>query len=166
MARKWLEVLSPKQINDEFNVYHGVWMPQMDRCWDSDDGFQVTSRLLMTEWGRVEHAVITRIDAASFLSSDGSADVSWAIKQEIKNELFGKDRVAIEVFPEESKLVDVCDCYHLWILPKGFKIPFGIHPTKDVQAKYINRGVNNSPQILENTKKHYDEKERLMSNAH
>lgn len=155
MARKWLEVLSPKFINEQMNVYHGQWMSQMDRCWDSDDGFQVTSRLLMTELGRVEHAVITRIDEESFLSYDGKADIPWATKQEIKNEIFGKDRVAIEVFPEESKLVDVCDCYHLWILPKGFKMPFGIHPTKDVQGKYINRGCNNSPQVLANTKQHY-----------
>ena len=34
-------------------------MPQMDRCWMSDDGLQVTSRLLMTKRGKVEHAAIT-----------------------------------------------------------------------------------------------------------
>ena len=34
-------------------------MPQIDRCWISNDGLQVTSRLLMTKWGKVEHAAIT-----------------------------------------------------------------------------------------------------------
>ena len=34
-------------------------MPQMDRYWISNDGLQVTSRLLMTKWGKVKHAAIT-----------------------------------------------------------------------------------------------------------
>ena len=34
------------------------------------------------------------------------------------------------------------DCYHLWIMPKYFKMPFGIHPTKDKQCNVVNRGVN------------------------
>ena len=29
-------------------------MPQMDRCWFSDDGYQVTSRILITDWGKVK----------------------------------------------------------------------------------------------------------------
>ena len=55
--------------------------------------------------------------------------------------MFGVDRIAIEVFPEEKRLVDVMDCYHLWILPKYFEMPFGIHP-KDKKCKVVNRGVN------------------------
>lgn len=151
--RKWKQTISPKQANDITGCYdHGTWMKEMDRCWMSDDGYQVTSRLLFTEWGKVEHAAITyhpsgfkedkTIDELLLnLTNDGSRDIPWSVKQEIKNEIWGKDRIAIEVFPQDKNLVDVSDCYHLWILPKNFKMPFGIHPTRDVQCKPVNRGV-------------------------
>lgn len=165
--RKWKQTISPKQLNQVMNVYHGQWMPDMDRCWTSDDGYQVTSRILFTEWGKVEHAAIIykpvgfgkddNIDEAiDNISTDGSNDIPWKIKQQIKNEIFGKDRIAIEVFPKESNLVDVSDVYHLWILPKGFKLPFGIHPTKDPQCKVLNRGVpNDISALVQNTKDVY-----------
>lgn len=146
MARIWKQTVSPKQLNDIAHCYNGKWMPQMDRCWMSDDGYEVMSRLLITSIGKVEHVTIT--DHRHNLSSDGSGDIPWAVKQSIKNELFGEDRVAIEVFPEESKLVDVMDVYHLWVLPKFFKMPFGIHPTKDVDCKVVNRGVPSDPSAL------------------
>jgi len=172
--RKWKETLSPKQVNDISGCYnHGNWLKEMDRCWWSDDGYQVTSRLLFTEWGKVEHAAITykpegfkvnsSIDEViNSLSNDGSRDIPWNVKQEIKNELWGKDRIAIEVFPQEKNLIDVQDIYHLWIMPKGFKMPFGIHPTKDVQCKVVNRGVPNIEKafyLAQNASKFYEDKE-------
>lgn len=154
--RKWVETLSPKQANDLMGCYnHGIWMKDMDRCWMSDDGIQVTSRIIHTEWGKVEHVAITTSTVKNGnLTCNGENDIPWRIKQEIKNELFGKDRIAIEVFPKESNLIDANDTYHLWIMPKGFKIPFGIHPTKDVQCKVLNRGVPaNAMYLAENTRK-------------
>ena len=50
--------------------------------------------------------------------SDGSGDIPWAVKMEIKNDLFGEKRVAVEAFPTQDRLVDVCDCYHLWVFEK------------------------------------------------
>ncbi|MGR9527665.1 DUF7694 domain-containing protein (plasmid) [Priestia megaterium] len=47
-------------------------------------------------------------------------------KQRIKNEIFGEEYTAIEVFPKESELVDEANMYHLWVLPKGMNLPFGI----------------------------------------
>ena len=80
------------------------------------------------------------MDVETELSFSGERDIPWSIKQAIKNELFGEDRLAIEVFPTEKALVDIMDCYHLWVFPKGFKLPFGIHPTKDTQCRPIARG--------------------------
>ena len=71
--------------------------------------------------------------------SDGSGDIPWAVKMEIKNDLFGEKRVAVEVFPTQDRLVDVCDCYHLWVFEKGFQLPFGIHP-RDKKTVTVNRG--------------------------
>lgn len=149
MARVWKECIAPKYMHDNFGVYHGIWMPQMDRCWFSDDGYQVTSRILITEWGKVEHAAITRNgDEENYLSFNGERDIPWAVKQEIKNEIFGEKRLAIEVYPKESNKVDILDVYHLWVFPKGFSLPFGIHPTKDKQCNVANRGCPKDPTAL------------------
>ena len=107
-------------LHETYGVYQGVWMPQMDRCWISDDGIQVTSRLLETKWGKVEHAAITAINSLTF---NGESDLPWAVKMEIKNELFGENRAAIEVYPKANKLVDVMDVYHLIIMrPRIFML--------------------------------------------
>ncbi len=154
MMREWRETIAPQYLHDQFGAYHGQWMPQMDRCWMSNDGIQVTSRLLITPWGKVEHAAISIITHDDlWLSSNGERDIPWRVKQEIKNEVFGENRLAIEVFPKQKNLVDAMDIYHLWVFPKDFELPFGIHPTRDKQAKAVRRGVPQDPtQLAENFK--------------
>lgn len=44
----------------------------------------------------------------------------WREMQNIKNELFGPEIVAIEFYPAESKLLDDHNIYWLWILPEKF----------------------------------------------
>lgn len=135
----WIKAPTPKQVNAIMNVYHGQWMPDMDRCWiREEDHTMVCSRLLRTKWGKVEHVTISRRKDGNGLTSDGSNDFSWAEKQQIKNELFGEDRTAVEVYPKVKRLVDVMDVYHLWVFDKNFDLPFGIHP-KEYQPS-INRG--------------------------
>ena len=121
-------------IQEQFGLYRGIWMPQMDRCWESDDGYSVMSRQIKTDWGTVEHITIQ--------NHVTNGDVPWAIKQEIKNELFGGDRTAIEVYPSIKNLIDVCNVYHLWLLPKRFCLPFGIHPNRDPQCAPVWRGYD------------------------
>ena len=149
--RIWKETIPPKLLHDKFGIYHGAWVQQMDRCWNSDDGYQVCTRLIQTEWGKIEHATIKYSDKLT-LSMNGENDIPWKIKQEIKNELFGENRVAIEVFPTEKNKIDVMDIYHLWVFPKNFKMPFGIHPKEDKQCKYIPRGVGNIQQLVDNSR--------------
>ena len=70
--------------------------------------------------------------------------------------IFGSRAVAIEVYPARKNLVDVADIYHLWVLPKDYQLPFGIHPTRDPQGTPVQRGYdfnmddvmawNNSPE--------------------
>lgn len=91
---KWIETITPKQAAEELGVpYHG-WMREMDRAWISEDQkYSVMSRLLRTEWGKVEHVTITAAEGVG--RSDGSGDIPWAVKMEIKNDLFGEKRVAV-----------------------------------------------------------------------
>lgn len=131
----WIKCVTPAQLQALIPVYQGLWMKEMDRCWiREEDGVCVSSRLLRTEWGKVEHVTISH----KWLSHDGSGEFSWAEKQQIKDELFGENRVAIEVFPKADKLVDVADVYHLWVFDKKFSMPFGIHPSEYEPA--IKRG--------------------------
>ena len=132
--RTWHKGIPPKFVNKTLGIYTGTWMPHMDKCWESDDGYGVLSRKIRTEWGVVEHVTVQRMGRFG--------DIPWAVKQEIKEELFGTRVTAIEVFPAQKNLVDVCDVYHLWILPEDFKLPFGIHPTRDPQCKPVQRGMD------------------------
>lgn len=72
-----------------------------------------------SEWGTIDHLMIRR--------HDGGTDVPWADKQRIKDELIGVERVAVEVYPARADLVDDANMYHLWVLPAGFTLPFGLH---------------------------------------
>lgn len=49
---------------------------------------------------------------------------SWYEMQRIKNELFGPEATAVEIYPPAQESVDGSDMFHLWILPGD--IPFGL----------------------------------------
>jgi len=155
----WIKCVTPKQLNEVAHVYHGQWNPEMDRCWiRKEDGTCVSSRLLRTAWGKVEHVTISRRLIGGKLRTDGSGDFTWAEKYQIKNELFGENRAAIEVYPKTARLVDMADVYHLWVFDKKMDIPFGIHP-KEYQPA-INRGaLTLTKEELEELKAYYLEKE-------
>lgn len=70
-------------------------------------------------WGLIDHLLLRRHD-------EGLA-FPWADLQRIKDELCGPERVAVEVFPPQAQLVDDANCRHLWVLPIGFVLPFGLH---------------------------------------
>ena len=92
------------------------WFRQLDRVYRRNDGMYVCMmRDIQTAWGKVTHVTITA----------ARGKPQWAEKQRIKNELFGLEAVAVEVFPKESELVDHAEMYHLWVL-HDTEIPFGI----------------------------------------
>jgi hypothetical protein len=62
---------------------------------------------------------------------DRSASRDWRDFQRIKNELVGEEYEAIELYPKESRLVDMADQYHLWVLPKeNLTFGFGFQKRK------------------------------------
>ena len=82
----------------------------------------VFSVLVRTFWadgiGTMTHAAI---------STTNGADIAWRDKQRIKNELFGEDALAVEVYPRTVDLIDRAPMFHLWIYPIQVKLPFGLH---------------------------------------
>lgn len=120
----WKRELSPRDLS-----YGTGWCADMDRCFKQGGKYVVLSRVIMTKIGEVEHLAIRNKD---------NSDIPWAEKYRIKNELIGRNRTAIEVFPDTDRLVDAAGMYHLWILPDNFNLPFGIH-SKDEHGDPVHR---------------------------
>lgn len=110
---KWIE----KDVHSK--VHLGIEPPKGLKRFVANDRYSVQFYEWRTDWGLVIHLLIRQHDQKPVRS--------WAHMQQIKNELVGCDRVAVEVFPAEQDLVDEANCYHLWVLPEGFKLPFGLH---------------------------------------
>lgn len=151
----WVKGIPPRYMRDHFGLFSGGenrlgWHGEMDRCWmDNDENLCVCSRIIRTKFGNVEHVTISRGTG----TNDGTGEVSWAMKQQIKDELFGENRFAIEVFPKQKNLVDVCDVYHLWVFDKKVDMPFGI--SRSEYQKAINRGYNVSETDIEKLTEDY-----------
>ena len=60
----------------------------------------------------------------SFKNVDKTAHRDWRDTQRMKNELFGEDAEAIELYPKEERLHDTCNQFHLWVIKDGI-FPFG-----------------------------------------
>lgn len=71
---------------------------------------------MSTEWGMVTHLWVRR--------HDNKPRVSWRALQRIKNDLVGRDRCGIEIYPAEEDKVDEANMYHLWVMPVGWRPPF------------------------------------------
>ena len=167
----WIKGMAPKFMRESSSKLgmemgrDNSWHWEMDRCWeDFDRGYVVCSRMIFTkQFGNVEHVTISRHhnkDKVDFHVATGGEDaIGWNEKMMIKNELFGEDRFAIEVYPKQDMLVDVADVYHLWVFNKKYDMPFGIHP-KEYQ-KAVNRGATFYPEDMEALKKIYEERGKL-----
>jgi hypothetical protein len=96
----------------------------------TNDRFIVAAVPFQCDWGWCVHLVM-RVKPVAVV--DGGIEfgppsglLTWAAKQRVKDELLGAGRLAVEVFPPAAELVDQADAYHLWVLPEGFKLPFGV----------------------------------------
>jgi hypothetical protein len=57
---------------------------------------------------------------------DGKPCKDWRHFQQIKNQIAGRECEAVELFPAESRLVDMDHEYHLWVnADPRFRFPFG-----------------------------------------
>jgi hypothetical protein len=72
-----------------------------------------------SKWGKIRLISIRRNDSAPIYS--------WKEFWKIKNDICGKHRTAIQIFPAEADLVEAPYTYYLWVLPEDFQLPFGLH---------------------------------------
>lgn len=115
----WVEQPSPKQLRQGKG-----WFGELERVYVSNDRqYCVMTRDIDTHMGKVTHACIR--NQGSRDTKWKGTDIPWVEKQRIKNEIFGNEAIAIEIFPKESELVDEANMYHIWIL-HDFILPFSI----------------------------------------
>lgn len=95
------------------------WLGSVDQTWQNG-WFSVLCRTLRRRDGR------TMLHLAIHNLAD--LDVTWADKMWIKDTLAGPERVAVEVFPARSALVDGANLYHLFVLNPGETLGFGLRP--------------------------------------
>jgi hypothetical protein len=96
-------------------------------CWYSLDGkYKVTKQVLL----KGNHYLIqsdlegtihlsVRIDMGKTYLRD------WRDFQTIKNELVGEEYQAIEIYPQESRLNDMVNVFHLWVFPEEYWMGLG-----------------------------------------
>lgn len=104
-------------------------------------------------WGNDFYQVTARIqrDGFTHLSckrEDRYGIHDWRQLQQIKNEVCGEERWAVEVYPAESMVVDTSNEYHLWVLCPGDKLPFGFEASELMTPEQI-EAFNDQHQILD-----------------
>ena len=72
----------------------------------------------------------------------------WRHFQRIKNDVMGPNREALEIYPDERRLVDTSNEYHLWVLPEGVWAPFGFDE-RYVDYETINKAPGKGRQRAE-----------------
>ena len=95
---------------------------EKQECWENNlyrDQVHPTPSLSKGEnlWN-VTEVSITRVDQ--------EAIHDWRHFQYIKNDIFGEDREAVELYPVEARLMDTANTYWLYVLPEGKIFPFGL----------------------------------------
>lgn len=84
----------------------------------SNDTYLVNVSKVYCQLGEVIHLSIKR--------HDNEPVRSWSDLQEIKNLLVGPEHEAIEIYPAESRLVDMAPQYHLWVFADvEYRVPVG-----------------------------------------
>jgi hypothetical protein len=81
---------------------------------------------VMTELGPVVHLMIRSV-AGAFGYDGHGVEPSWRELQRIKDELCGPDAEAVQCYPRAADVTDEADMYHLFVLPPGWPLPFGLH---------------------------------------
>jgi hypothetical protein len=87
------------------------------------------------------HPVADQMYHLSIKRRDRHVIRDWRHLQAIKNEVFGAERMAFEIYPPESQLVDSANQFHLWVLPADFQLPFGFDEqllSSDMQVEDFN----------------------------
>lgn len=66
---------------------------------------------------------------------DGRDGIPWDDLQVLKGHAGYGDREAVEIYPPDTKVVNHANMRHLWVLPAGEQMPFGLDRERDTRAR-------------------------------
>lgn len=121
-----VEVMTPEFYMDRFKVGYdqacGMLQQQLSEKLFINDTYQVNvSDVHGTfggAWPPMIHLAIKRIDKEPIHD--------WRAMQKIKNLMVGEENEAVEIYPAESRLVDMANQFHLWVFADPtVRIPIG-----------------------------------------
>lgn len=103
-------------------------MLRVDETW-ANDRYRVAVKYLTEDqlpgFDGVPHGTRDGWVHLSIHSRNRRPVADWRHFQQIKNDIMGPDREAVELYPDEKRLVDTANEYHLWVLPSGSWLPVG-----------------------------------------
>jgi len=74
------------------------------------------------------HRFGTELDQLSVQRFDGKPVEGWDDLQQIKTDIYGPEVEAVELYPDEDRLVNLGNTRHLWVRVDGNRWPFGFDP--------------------------------------
>lgn len=83
----------------------------------------ITDNTSVTPLGTFKHIMLMKND---------KSNITWEEKQRVKNQIFGTDSFAVEIFPPECQLIDVVNAYHLWVVESTTTCPIGWNSGRQV----------------------------------
>lgn len=66
---------------------------------------------------------------------DGRDGIPWDDLQVLKGHAGYGDREAVEIYPPDARVVNQANMRHLWVLPAGEQMPFGLDKERDTRAR-------------------------------
>lgn len=88
---------------------------------DGEEYLKVYKNDRYTVW----HYCFGAWDHLSVKRNDQEPIHDWRHLQQIKNEICGSSREAVELYPASDRVLDACNQYHLWVLPQGKRMNIG-----------------------------------------
>ena len=83
-------------------------------------------------------AVITEL---AITRHDKAPAHDWRHFQYIKNDVCGENVEAMEIYPNENRLMDTANTYWLYAFPADYVMPFGFHTPRNVSDENVARIV-------------------------
>lgn len=121
-----------------------------------------------------EYPVFGSVAELSIKRRDKEALYDWRDIQLIKNQLFGANCTAIQIFPPERHLVDTANQYYFYVFSDAFEFPFGFkerllnhRAETGVGSRRLSKQKpfepHQMPPDIEQQQKHFDEARAVVS---
>ena len=116
---EWQDLPVDPALRDQYPAVRNVRMVYRNDFWIVQV-YEFTSAVL----GPMLHLAIRSIAHAG---TDRGIEPTWNELQRIKNELVSPESEAVQAYPRDADVMDQADMYHLFVLPQGWPLPFGLY---------------------------------------